>query len=316
LPPPGPLARSHYDVLLMHVAVRNVAKWSPAALPSDAPDGWTAALELARRLAGPEPVPYAAFEGAIVGRLVQGALAASRWAGELTADEVLAAAGGHAGVDRLIDSLLRIGAYGDGVGRVADGLTLDRVQAAPHGIDLGPLVPRLPERIAYPDGKLRLAPARIVDDLARLDAWMARAADAPLRLINRRDPRSMNSWLHNAATLAKGPERCTLQIHADDARRRQLRNGQMARLSSHIGSVEVPVEITDAVRPGVVSLPHGFGHEGDGIRLRIATKRAGQNVNWLSDDAAFDVPSGASALFGQPVEVAPVPQSLPPTGGD
>jgi anaerobic selenocysteine-containing dehydrogenase len=206
-------------------------------------------------------------------------------------------------VERVIDALLRVGRYGDACGNAPGGLNLDRVKASPHGIDLGPLVSRLPDGIRTPDQKICLSPERIVRDLTRLESWMEASAVAPLRLINRRDARSMNSWLHNATPLAKGPDRCTLQMHPDDAARRGLAQGDIGRLSSHIGAVDVPIEITDAVIEGVVSLPHGFGHSGDGLQLRVATRRAGTNVNRISDDTAFDEPSGASALFGIGVDV-------------
>jgi hypothetical protein len=179
---------------------------------------------------------------------------------------------------------------------------LARVKAATHGLDLGPLEPMLPEKIGTASGRIELAPERIVADLPRFEAWLARASESGLRLINRRDLRSMNSWLHNLKSLAKG-ERCTLQIHPLDAERRALANGARARVTTHIGEILVPVEVTDAVMPGVVSLPHGFGHAGAGVELQVATRRPGANVNHLTDDRAFAAPSGASALYGGSVEV-------------
>jgi len=308
LPPTGPLERSHYDVLLMHVAVRNVAKWSPAALEpeADGRDGWSTSLELARRLMGLTQVAPEAFDGLVLRQLAERALNASRWKGEIALDELLAAAGKEPGVERVIDALLRLGPYGDACGRNADGLTLARVKAAEHGVDLGALEPQLPGHVITPSGKIELAPVRIVADLPRLDAWLASAAETPLRLINRRDLRSMNSWLHNVAALAKGRERCTLQMHPHDAKQRSLADGARARVRTRVGEIEVPVEVTDAVMPGVVSLPHGFGHVGPGLDMRVATKRPGANVNLVSDDLAFDAPSGASALFGGAVEVEAV----------
>ncbi len=305
LPPTGPLERNHYDVLLLHVAVRNVAKWSPAALEPDpgGRDGWSTSLELARRLMGLTQLSPEAFDGLVLRQLTERGLNASRWKGDLTIDELLAAVGKEPGVERVIDALLRIGHYGDACGRVPDGLTLARVKAAEHGVDLGALEPQLPGHVITPSGKIELAPERITGDLPRLEAWLADAARTPLRLINRRDLRSMNSWLHNVAPLAKGRERCTLQIHPRDAERRALAHGDRARVRTRVGEIEVPVEVTDAVMPGVVSLPHGFGHQGPGVELRVATKRPGANVNLVSDDLAFDAPSGASALFGGPVEV-------------
>ena len=305
LPPSGPLERAHYDVLLLHVAVRNVAKWSPAVLEPepDARDGWSTALELARRIMGLTQLSPEAFDGLVLRQFAERALAASEWSGEVTLDELLEAVGKEPGVERVIDTLLRIGSYGDACGRVPDGLTLSRVKAATHGLDLGPLEPMLPGKIATESGRIELAPERIVADLPRFEAWLARASETSLRLINRRDLRSMNSWLHNLRSLAKGRERCTLQIHPLDAQRRGLADGARARVTTHIGELSVPVEVTDAVMPGVVSLPHGFGHEGAGVELRVAARRPGANVNRLTDDLAFDAPSGASALYGGSVEV-------------
>jgi anaerobic selenocysteine-containing dehydrogenase len=309
LPPTGPLERSHYDVLLMHVAVRNVAKWSPAALEPEpgALDGWTTALELSRRLMGLGQVPQAVFDGLVLKQMVAPALAASRFAGSLGLDELLGAVGKEPGFERVVDALLRIGPYGDGCGRVPDGLTLARVKAAEHGLDLGPLAPQLPDALRTASGKVELAPARMRDDLPRLEAQLARSEEAPLRLINRRDARSMNSWLHNVPALAKGRERCTLQIHPRDAAERGIADGARVRLRGRVGALEAPAEITDEVMPGVVSLPHGFGHRGDGVGLRVATQRPGANVNDVSDDLALDEASGAGAIFGQAVEVEAAP---------
>jgi anaerobic selenocysteine-containing dehydrogenase len=216
---------------------------------------------------------------------------------------VLEAAGKEAGPERILDVLIRLGPYGDGCGSRPGGLTLAAVKAHEHGLDLGPLEPMLPGHLATASGKIELAPERVVADLPRLEAWLADDARPALRLINRRDLRSMNSWLHNLPALAKGRERCTLQIHPDDAALRGLASGDAALVRTRIGEIRVPVEVTTDVMPGVVSLPHGFGHAGPGIALRVAARRPGANVNAVTDDAPTDGPSGASALFGGPVEV-------------
>jgi len=319
LPPAGPLQREHYDVLLMHVAVRNVAKWSPAAIArgADEPDGWTSALELARRLMGQSATGADVFDAAIARRLLQGALASSRWKETVGIDEVLAAVGDVPGVARVIDGLLRLGPYGDGCGRVPDGLSLERLKAHPHGIDLGPLQPALPAVVATASGRIELAPARMLADLPRLSAFLSECADPArptLRLVNRRDARSMNSWLHNVASLAKGRDRCTLQIHPDDARARGIRDGQAVTLRSRNGAIDIPAEVTAAMMPGVVSAPHGFGHRGAGLAMRVAEARAGVNVNEVSDELAFDAASGAIALFGVPVTVLPAEASVSASG--
>jgi anaerobic selenocysteine-containing dehydrogenase len=307
LPPTGPLEHGHYDVALYHFSVRNVAKWSPAALEPEpgGRDAWQTSLELGRRLMGLATLPPAQFDDLVLRQFAERALERSRFRGELSLEAVLEAVGKEPGPERILDALLRTGPYGDGCGREPGGLTLARVQQSEHGIDLGPLEPMLPDQIATASGQIELAPERVVADLPRLEAWLCEspAQGASLALINRRDLRSMNSWLHNLPALAKGRERCTLQIHPEDARARGLEDGAKARLRSRVGEVCVPVELTDAVMRGVVSLPHGFGHEGDGLGLRVASRRPGCNVNAVSDDLPSDAPSGASMLFGLPVEV-------------
>ena len=170
-------------------------------------------------------------------------------------------------------------------------------------MDLGPLVPMLPGHVATESGNIELAPERLVADLPRLEDWLIEEPGPGLRLINRRDVRSMNSWLHNLPALAKGRDRCTLQIHPEDAAERGLVEGCEALVRTRVGELRVPVELTEDVMRGVVSLPHGFGHAGSGVALRVATRRPGANVNAVTDDALSDAPSGASMLFGGPVEV-------------
>ncbi|MDJ0865335.1 MAG: molybdopterin-dependent oxidoreductase [Myxococcota bacterium] len=305
LPPTGPLERGHYDLALNHFAVRNVAKWSAPALEPEpgARDAWTTALELGRQLMGLEALDLAQVDGLVLQQLAGVALGGSRFADRLKIEQVLEAVGKEPGPERIIDAMLRLGPYGDGCGLEPEGLTLARVKGAEHGLDLGALVPMLPDHLATESGQIELAPERLVADLPRLERWLAEPPSAGLRLINRRDVRSMNSWLHNLPALAKGRDRCTLQIHPDDAAARGLAAGSEALLRTRVGEIRAPVEITTDVMPGVVSLPHGFGHQGDGVALRVATRRPGANVNALTDDAAIDVPSGASAIFGGAVEV-------------
>jgi anaerobic selenocysteine-containing dehydrogenase len=231
------------------------------------------------------------------------ALGASRWREEVPLDEAIEAAGKEIGPERILDAMLRLGPYGDGFGRDASGLSRAGVKQHPHGLELGALEPMLPGHLATASGRSELAPERLLADLPRLEASLEQAARPGLRLINRRDVRSMNSWLHNLPALAKGRDRCTLQIHPDDARERGLESGGQALLRTRVGEIRVPVEVTDAVMPGVVSLPHGFGHDADGMSLGVAARKPGVNVNAVTDDAPFDAPSGASVLFGGPVEV-------------
>src|SRR6185436_13895873 len=158
------------------------------------------------------------------------------------------------------------GPYGDGFGARPDGLTLARLEAQPHGIDFGALEPRIPDVLRTPSGKIELAPPALVADVERLRAGLARAADGML-LIGRRDLRSNNSWMHNAPVLVKGKARCTMLVHPNDAARLGLVDGALARVTSRAGAVAVPVEITDAMMPGVVSIPNGWGHDLPGIQL-------------------------------------------------
>ncbi len=305
LPPTGPLERGHYDLALNHFAVRNVAKWSPPVLEPEpgSRDAWHSSLELARRLMGLGALELAQVDALVLRQFTGMALGASRFKQELSLERVLEAAGPEPGPERIVDVFLRLGPYGDGCGLAPGGLSLAQLKQSVHGIDLGPLVPMLPGQLATESGKIELAPERLLADLPRLEAWL-REEDRPgLRLINRRDVRSMNSWLHNLPALAKGRERCTLQIHPDDAAERGLTTGGEALLRTAVGAIRVPVELTDAVMRGVVSLPHGFGHAGPGIALRVAARKPGANVNAVTDDALGDGPSGASMLFGGPVEV-------------
>jgi anaerobic selenocysteine-containing dehydrogenase len=226
-------------------------------------------------------------------------------------DEMLAALAPRVGPERILDLLLRTGPYGDGFGsrtdEVAPGvppLTLDVLLANPHGVDLGALQPRLPDVLRTPSGMIELDAEPILADLPRLHAALDRPVPEAV-LVGRRDLRSNNSWMHNVEVLVKGRARCTLHVHPDDAERWGLADGASARVTGRVGSLEVPVEVTDSVRSGVVSLPHGWGHDLPGVRLGVAGRYAGVNSNVLSDDAVVDVPSGNAVLNGIPVEVVP-----------
>ena len=130
---------------------------------------------------------------------------------------------------------------------------------------------------------------------------------ASLTLIGRRELRSNNSWMHNAARLMKGADRCTLLMHPGDAAARSITNGQTVTIASRSGEVKAPVEITDAIRPGVVSLPHGFGHDREGVRLRVAQAHAGASFNDIADETRIDELCGTAAFSGTPVNVMPTP---------
>jgi anaerobic selenocysteine-containing dehydrogenase len=181
-------------------------------------------------------------------------------------------------------------------------LNLAVVEAHPHGIDLGALKPRVPEALRTPSGKIELAPELLVADVARLRSGLERPPEAMV-LIGRRDLRSNNSWMHNLEVLVKGRPRCTMHINPTDAARLGITDGGRARLTSRAGTLEAPVEITDAIMPGVVSIPHGWGHDAPGTRLRIAAAHAGVNSNRLADELALDPLSGNAVLCGIPVRV-------------
>ncbi len=308
LPPEPMLARGHYDIALYSLALRNVANYSPPLVPLEAEERpeWETLLRLANIVAGAgADADPDQLDDAIVAGLVEKAVRrpASNVAGR-DPDELLDALASRRGPERLLDLMLRTGPYGDGFGADPDGLSLTRLEAAPHGVDLGPLESRLPEVLRTPSGKVELAPAPLLADAARLRAALD---DDPggMVLIGRRDLRSNNSWMHNVEVLVKGRERCTLLVHPDDATRLGLADQGRAKLAGPGGSVLVPVEVSDAMMRGVVSLPHGWGHDLDGVRLDVAAAHPGVNSNVVAGTEAVDPLSGTAALNGIPVEVAP-----------
>jgi anaerobic selenocysteine-containing dehydrogenase len=206
------------------------------------------------------------------------------------------------GPERMLDLTLRTGPFGDQYGKNPGGLTLDLLKAHPNGIDFGPMVPQLPDILGMPDKKIRLAPQYLLDDLPRLAARMDRPAE-PLVLVNRRHLRSNNTWLHNVPALMKGKDRCTLLIHPDDAARCGIENDDVVTVKSAAGEIKVPVEITEAIKPGVVSMPHGWGHGKPGTRMAVANSSPGANTNVLSLPTFIDKPSGNGALNGIPVTI-------------
>ena len=274
LPPASALERSHYDVALNAFAVRNVAKYSPPVFTrgADARHDWEICAALFTRLRVP--------------RLGRG-----------LAERLLT----KLGPERILDLALRAGPWG--LRRGMRGLSLAKLEAAPHGLDLGPLTPRLPARLGHRDRLVDLAPAIYLADLPRLDRRWSRSTSG-LVMIGRRHLRSNNSWMHNSERLVKGPPRCTLLIHPEDAAVRGLVEGGSATVATVRGQITLPVEISDEVMPGVVSVPHGWGHVRRGTRQRVAAAHAGESINDILDPALTDELSGTSALTGQPVEVS------------
>jgi anaerobic selenocysteine-containing dehydrogenase len=301
LPAPSPLRCSHYDLALYLFAIHNVANYSPQALPPDPEiqEEWVTLLRLAGIAFGLGPdCDVAALDEQVARTLIERevATAESPFHGR-TVEDVLAELEPRVGPERLLDLMLRAGPY---------RLTLGELEAAPHGLDLGPLKPRLPHALRTASGMIELAPDLLIADVERLRAALERPRNGELVLIGRRQLRSNNSWMHNLPMLVSGPAQCTLHVHPDDAARFELLDGEQAELRSRTGTAVAVVQVTDAVMPGVVSLPHGWGHDAAGTELRVAAEHAGTNSNVLADELLLDAVSGNAVLNGIPVEVAPV----------
>ncbi|MGW3367678.1 molybdopterin-dependent oxidoreductase [Streptosporangium canum] len=295
LPPPPVMRTPHYDLSLLFVAVRNYARFSPPVLPPE--PGRPSEAEILARLtmiasgqgadADPdlldEMILDQMFRRAVEtpGSPVEGCEVA----------ELRASLDGTTGAERRLDAMLRLGPY---------GLSLAKLLANPHGVDLGPLEPRLAEVLCTASGRVELAPPPLVEDLTRLRERLA-VRPAEMVLIGRRHLRSNNSWLHNVGTLVGGSNRCTLQIHPDDVTRLGL--GGHALVRSAGGELVVPLEPTETIMPGVVSLPHGWGHSGSA--QLVAAEHAGVNANTLTDDSVVDIPSGNAVFNGVPVTLSP-----------
>ena len=301
LPGRSPLEDGHYDVAFPQLSDRNHARYSAPVFepaPGHLPE-WQVLLKLAAIAqglgAGADPV---ALDDEAVAEQVR------KLAGP-HADAVLKALGERQGPERLLDLALRSGPYGDRFGMKPEGLNLAKVQAAPGGIDLGELQPRVPEVLRTPSGRIELAPPLLLADLAQARAQIDVPAPA-LVVIGRRDVRSNNSWMHNLPTLAKGPQRCTAIVHPADAARAGVQDGQLARLVNEQATLTVPVTVSDEVMPGVISLPHGWGHDLPGVQLRVAAERPGVNLNALLDERLRDPLSGNAVLSGVAVRLQAV----------
>ena len=276
LPPTAALERDHYDLVFHVLAIRNTAKYSPPLFPKakGAKHDWEILLELTSRLRG----------GGFIARCKA---------------KIETALLRRAGPRGLLDRGLKAGPY------AASGLSIDALEAAPHGIDLGPLAPSLPERLRTDDKRIRLAPPVLVADVTRLESALERMPDTNgvLSLIGRRELLSNNSWMHNSERLVRGQRQCTLLMHPADAASRGLTDGERVRVSSRVGTVEVELEATDAMMPGVVSMPHGWGHGRAGSRMTVAAQHAGASINDLTDDLRIDTLTGNAGFSGVPVQV-------------
>ncbi len=340
LPPPSALERSHYDLALYSFAIRDVANFSPPVWEREAgvPDEWEVLLRLTAVVTGQgADADLAALdrfvaleairrETTTVGSPLLGAepeAVLARY--EASAEE----RAGLRGPERLLDVLLRCGPYGAGYPELGfpgpglpegavgaapgcDGLSIAALLAAPHGVDLGALRPRLPDALRTASGKVELAPPVLVADVARLhDALEAGHRDGAMVLVGRRDLRSNNSWMHNLPSLVSGPARCTAWVHPSDAARLGLADGEPVAVTARTGTVQLPAQVTEDVMPGVVSIPHGWGHSAPGTSMAVAEAHAGVNSNVLTDELEIEPLSGTAILNGIPVTLAPVRAPVP-----
>ena len=286
LPPVSTLERSDIDVVMPLVSVRNHVRYSPAAVPKprDGREDWQILSALTSRLG----------RGRGVARGAAAALASLPSA--FTTPE------------RVIDLSIALGSHGILRRGPRKGLTVAKIKRAKHGIDLGPLEPRFPGALDTEDKRVQLAPAVLVDGAAKLaeharEREVALSAGYDLTLIGRRQLRSNNSWMHNSARLMKGADRCTALLHPDDARARGLEDGDQVRVVSRVGAIEVPLEVSDEIRAGVVSIPHGFGHARPGVGWRLAAQKPGASVNDITDPSVVDAITGNAAFNAVPVRV-------------
>ena len=296
LPPTSSLERVHYDVAFHVLAVRNTTKFSPALFQ---PDGetrhdWEIFVELQTRM------EHDGVFGNLLGRVKRNVIKQ------------------FIGPERILDLGLRFGPYGGKLNPFSNGLTIRKLKAAVHGIDLGPLSSCLPARLCTADKRIQLAPEVLVKDIERVKAKLLSLPSSPssastshnsnghLLLIGRRELRSNNSWMHNSQRLVKGwaeKSRCTILMHPADAAERQLAQGQSVSVQSRVGSIEVPIEISQEIMPGVVSIPHGWGHDRLGVRLDVARQHAGSSINDLTDNQSIDALCGTAAFNGTWVSV-------------
>ncbi len=258
LPPATGLETEHYDIIFHLLAVRNTAKYSPPLF---------------------EKEPEQRHDWQILQAL---------------AERLSGRAGNGMQARQMLDFALRSGPY---------GLRLETLAAQAHGIDLGPLQPCLPGRLFSPDKKIPLAPEIFVQDLARLKAdmesWEGMAnPDFPFELIGRRHLRSNNSWMHNVHRLVKGRERCTLLIHPGDAQKIGIEDGQEVQAVSSTGAIRIKAELSQEMMPGVVSIPHGWGHGLEGVRMEVARAHPGASINGLTDHKRIDELTGNAAFNG------------------
>jgi anaerobic selenocysteine-containing dehydrogenase len=283
LPPVTALERDHYDIVFHNFAVRNSTKFSPAIFPpaETSKTDWQIYLGLAERLDKLNGLPTDRYQ--------------TLWQKEPKG---------------VVDDLLKSSHYR----HEGEVLSIDLLIKKPHGIDLGPLQRDLPGAIFHNDKKINLSFDYFMTDLTRLDkhffnsdAALNLSNDDSLQLIGRRHLKTNNSWLHNSKRMVKGTNnglsRCTAQIHPDDANKHNIQDQQMIKVTSRVGQVSLPAEITEKIMPGVISIPHGWGHNKKGSQWQTAEQHAGVSVNDLTDEMVLDELSGNAVLNGVPVTI-------------
>ncbi|MBS8242028.1 molybdopterin oxidoreductase family protein [Marinobacter lipolyticus] len=323
LPPTAALERSHYDLIFSMFAVRNVAKYSEALFEAgdDTRHDWQILLELAHRLekkrkGGRLPLRaelgWRAFKQIGPDTILDLLLRTGPYGADIGAARAVM----QPAIDLVMDvlpkrhplqGLARLSPLNRHWQDLPKGLSLSALRDNPNGVDLGPLRPCMPERLFTRDGKVNLAPRRYLQDLHRLHALLASPVSADLMMIGRRHVRSNNSWMHNSQRLVKGKDRCTLMIHPKDAARCGLQAGDSAEVTSQAKDVStgivLMVEITEDIMPGVVSVPHGWGHHRTGTGQTVAAAHAGASINDVLSDQQTDPLVGTSVLNGQRVKV-------------
>jgi anaerobic selenocysteine-containing dehydrogenase len=322
LPPTGPLERGHYDLVFNLLAVRNVAKYSPPMLDSapDAKHDWQILSELAARLGANTAQERWLWKGvrAVVDKLKPEGLL-----------DLMLRSGPYGGMPRKLGRFSGIGSTqllrvlklvpaarplaqrmevflaATALRGNAQGITLAKLKTSPHGIDLGALQPSLRQRLCTNNGMLHLAPVLYLEGLRQLQATFAKPVKPDqFVVIGRRQVRSNNSWMHNCQPLIKGRDRCTVEMHPADATRLKAANGDTLRVKSRVGQIDLPLEISDAMMPGVISIPHGFGHNRSGIRMALAQEKPGASLNDITDEMRLDTISGNAAFSGVPVRIS------------
>lgn len=266
LPPATGLETSHYDLVFSNLSVRNNAKYSEALF---------------------KPEKGALYDWQIMKALI------SRFGKKRSLTQKLLFP--FINPDTLLDQGLKRGPY---------KLSLNKLKKYPHGLDLGPLQPCLPHRLFTKDRKVQLTPEVMINGLNALD--LTSTENGSLRLIGRRELRSNNSWMHNSQRLVKGPTRCVILINPQDAKKQSIRDGIEVKVTSRVAAIQLTAKITEEMMPGVVSIPHGWGHNREGIKLEIAKKHQGASLNDLTDDQRLDTISGNANFSGVPVTVEPV----------